>query len=61
MLSEYEAKRIQYDLMKGFDTPARPVLGVAGVLMIVAGLGWLGTYEWADSAAPVAPQTQRQV
>ena len=59
MLSEYEAKRIQY--MKEFDTSPRPVLGFVGVLMIVAGLGWLGTYDWADSAVPVVPQTQQQV
>ena len=60
MLSEYEAERIQYDLMKGVDTSPRPVLRLVAALLIVAGLGLLGGYDWGDSGAPVVPQARAQ-
>ena len=61
MLSEYEATHIHNDVTNRLDTSLRPVLGLAGVLMIVAGLGWLVSYDWSDSGARIVPQAQQQV
>ena len=60
MLSEYEAKRIQYEVMQGFDTSPRPVITLIAALVIAVGLGWLIAYAWADVDVPAAPQAQEQ-
>jgi len=60
MLSEYEAKRIQYEVMKDFDTSPQPVITLVAALLIVVGLGWF-VVDLTDRPAPVAPQAQKQV